>query len=144
MTTTREIITEDQAKRLSEYLVGLPVPFTVTWKEGRVRSLNQNALLHKWFREVAQHKGDVTPDEVKGQCHRKYGLAIKLEDPQFAWVWDQTGAKMPYEKQCALLASGILTVSSTMTTAELTTYMDAMQRDYMQEGVRLTIPEERE
>lgn len=48
---------------------------------------------------------------------------------------------MPYEKQCNLLASGILSVSSSMNTKELSEYMDAMFQHYASEGIRLTDPD---
>lgn len=107
------------------------------------RSLSQNALLHKWFGEVATHYGDRTAKQVKGECHHKYGLEYRLKDPQFEWVWQRTGAHLSYEQQCGLLASETLGVSSKMKSPELKAYMDEMQRDYLNEGIRLTIPEER-
>lgn len=106
------------------------------------RTLSQNALLHKWFSEVSAHFGDRTPKQVKGECHHKYGLVYRLKDPQFEWVWTRTGAHLDYEKQCSLLASETLGVSSKMKKPDLTAYMNEMQHDYALKGVRLTIPEE--
>lgn len=139
----RTIFTPEDADDLCKWLVGLPLPFTVTVKDGKARTLNQNALLHKWYGEISKHDGDKTSKEVKGECHHDYGLDIRMRDEQFAWVWKQTGARMTYEQQCALLASETLAVSSAMTTAELREYMDAMLRDYTLKGYRLTIPEDR-
>lgn len=124
-------------------LVGLPLPFSLTIGDGEARSLSQNALLHKWFGEVARHFGDTDAGQVKGQCHEKYGLPIKLRNEQFAWLWKQTGARMNYEQRCKLLASGEFSISSGMTVPELREYMDAMMADYSQQGVHLTAPEDR-
>ncbi|MEM6465601.1 MAG: hypothetical protein AAF679_03720 [Pseudomonadota bacterium] len=119
------------------------LPCTVTVKEGALRSLSANALLHRWYADVARHLGDMTAGAVKGVCHHKYGLPIRLQDDQFQWVWSRSGALLSYEKQCAALGSGTFGISSKMTTKELKSYMDEMQRDYAEQGVRLTDPEAR-
>ena len=79
--------------------------------------------------------------DVKGECHHKWGLPIKLRDRQFAWVWHNSGEKLNYGQQCALLASGVLNISSSMNVSELSEYLEAMQLHYRAEGVRLTDPE---
>lgn len=107
------------------------------------RSLNQNALLHMWFGEISRFKGDMTPDEVKGECHRRWGLPIRLQDPVFKWVWDRSGAHLDYEKQCKLLASGALSLSSGMTTKQLKEYLDEIEGHFRPLGVPLTDPEEK-
>ena len=119
------------------------MPYTLTVRDGRCRTLDQNALLHKWYSEAAKQMHDSAAD-VKGQCHHEYGLPIRLQDPQFAWLWTNSAAKLPYEKQCKVLASGQFQISSKMTTKELSEYMAAMQRDYLAQGVQLTNPEDRE
>jgi len=134
-------MTPDEAAHLADRLGRIPLPFTVTVGPAGVRTLSQNALMHKWFGEVAKQRGDVDMLDVKGECHQKWGLAIKRRCPQFAWIWAQTGAKLPHEKQCKLLASGNLNVSSSMTKPELSEYMDAMSREYRQRGFRLTDPD---
>jgi len=106
------------------------------------RSLSQNALMHKWFSEIAKHLGDTTALEIKGQCHRDLGLHIRLRDPQFEWLWARTGALLPYEKQASLLASECLSFSSAMSTADLSEYLDEISKFYEAKGVRLTHPDE--
>lgn len=140
---TRHAVTPQEATDLASWLVGLTLPFTMTVSEGKLRSLSQNSLLHKWFGEISAQSGDMTDNDVKGECHHKYGLPIRLVDPQFSWVWERTGAKFSYEKQCSLLASGTLGISSKMKSPQLKKYMDAMNRDYTQRGLRLTQPEAR-
>ena len=138
---TYTCMTPDETAHLAERLGRIPLPFTVTVGPAGVRTLSQNALLHKWFGEVAKQRGDVDMIDVKGECHHQWGLPIKRRCPQFAWIWKQTGAKLPYEKQCKLLASGNLNVSSSMNKPELSEYMDAMSRDHRQRGFRLTDPD---
>lgn len=111
--------------------------------KGETRTAAQNRTLHMWFGQIAKHQGDVDADDIKGMCHRRWGLTIRLRDAQFAWMWERTGAALPYEKQCKMLASGILGVSSAMTAEELSEYLDGMARHFRSEGVRLTDPDAR-
>lgn len=137
---TRSIKTPLDLVKWIGFLTDQSLPMTVTQKKGAGRSLNQNSLIHGWYGEIAKQSHQ-SASEVKGQCHHKYGLPIKLRDEVWAWVWEQTGANLGYERQCTLLASGRLTVSSSMTTKELKEYLDAMHRDYLAEGYTLTDPE---
>lgn len=101
------------------------------------RTTNQNALLHKWYGQIASHLGDVNATDVKGMCHHEFALTIRLRDPQFAWVWGRLAKCLSYEKQCALLASGNVGISSKMTTKEFKEYMDAIEQKYRPQGVQL-------
>lgn len=139
---TSRVITADQAQRLADMITGLPLPFTLTWTEGEIkRTTQQNALLHQWYGQIAKHFGDRDMTQVKGECHHKWGLPIKLRNQQFAWVWKHSGAGLNYEQQCSLLASGVLNISSSMNTKELSEYMDAMSAHYRAQGVPLVDPE---
>ena len=101
------------------------------------RTTNQNALLHKWYGQIAKHEGDRSAKDVKGECHHKWALDIRLRDDQFAWVWERTGALLPYEKQCSLLASETLGISSRMSTAELNEYLSEIENHFAPMGVHL-------
>lgn len=145
MKARRIIRTSDNLVSLYAELGNRPQPFTVTIEQGGVktRTIPQNSLLHMWFGEIAKQRGDVTLDDVKGECHRRWGLMIRMRNPQFAFIWNSTGAKMDYEKQCKLLASGVLSVSSGMEDKELREYLNEVSRHFRGEGFRLTEPEER-
>jgi len=121
----------------------MPYPFTASITTAANRTAHQNATLHMWFGEVARHQADLDANEIKGMCHRRWGLDIRMRCAKFAWVWERSGARLPYEKQCAMLASGVLNVSSEMDTKELSEYMDAMSRHFRKDGVPLTDPEMR-
>lgn len=141
MTSRRVIGTADDRIRWNAFQDNAEMPYTVTFAPGAGRTNSQNSLLHKWFTEISVQVGDSTMTDIKGQCHRKYGLAIKLRDAQFAWVWQRSGAGLTYDQQCSLLASGVLNVSSSMTVKELTEYMGAMGKDYREQGYTLTDPQ---
>lgn len=122
----------------------MPQPFNVMVKAGlpkETRTAAQNRLLHMWFGEIAKQSGDSTLGDVKGECHRRWGVSIRQRDIVFAWVWERTGSHLDYERQCKLLASGALNVSSKMNTAELSEYMTAIWNEYSPH-VGLTDPQE--
>jgi len=132
----------DQRRFAKELVDRAPDDAVVNIREaGESRTGQQNRTLHMWFGEIAKQCGDRSAIDVKGECHRTWGLAIKMRDPQFAWVWEKTGAHLGYEKQCSLLASGVLNVSSSMTAKELSEYLDDMSRHYRTNGYYLTDPE---
>ena len=131
----------EYAKRLIDEAKPDSVVTISDHKESRTAA--QNRTLHMWFGQVAKHQGDVDALDVKGMCHRNWGLTIKLRCKQFAWLWERTGALLDYEKQCKLLASGQFNVSSGMNTEELSEYLDGMSRHFRSEGVYLTDPEAR-
>ena len=141
---TRRAITHQDALNLADWLTGLPVPFTLTMKEGDKRSLDQNALVHKWFGEIAKQRGDISAKDVKGLCHVTYGVPIRMRDPVWSRVWHKMFAPLTWEQQCFLFSQGILSMTRDMTTTELREYMDAMSADYRAQGVVLTDPEVRQ
>ena len=141
---TYRVKSEEQAKGLAEDVLRFPLPFTATIAKGTIkRTTEQNALLHKWFGQIAQHLGDCTMLDVKGECHHRWGLPIKIRNPQWAWVWKHSSKALTYEQQCGFLASDVLNVSSSMSVAELSEYMDAMQAHFLAKGVPLVNPEDR-
>ena len=142
MTNGRRVIrTPEDRLRWDAFQNNAVLPYTVTFSAGAGRTLSQNGLLHMWFGELARQMEDQTATTIKGECHRKYGLTIRMQDEKFAYVWNRSGAHLTYEQQCKFLASGVLNVSSAMTAKELTGYMDEMGRDYRQQGFTLTDPE---
>ena len=142
MTATRTIRHPEDWVSFCAWLQDHPNPYPFRICEGAGRSLSQNALLHMWFGQIAAQRSDVSLDDVKGEMHRRFGLDIRLRNPQFEWVWNQSGAKLSYEKQCAALGSGVFGVSSGMTTKELKKYLDALHAYATEQGWRLTIPED--
>lgn len=144
---TYRVMTADQAQELACNLVGLPLPFSVTVTEGDIkRTIAQNSLLHQWYGQVARHQGDRTMLQVKGECHHRWGLPIKLRNPQWAWIWERSAGQLDYERQCKVLAAEetqIFHVSSSMSVKELSEYMDAMQAHYRGQGIALVDPDER-
>lgn len=138
---TIRVLSEQEAQRVASMITGLPLPFTITIGDGDKRSLSQNALIHKWFGQIAAHYGDKTAMQVKGECHVAYGVPIRRRDPVWSRVWERMFDGLTYEQQCFLFERGILSMTREMTVKQLTEYMDAMQAHYRAEGVPLTDPE---
>lgn len=109
----------------------------------RNRTTEQNALLHKWFVQIATQKGDETMLDVKGYCNLTYGRPIKVrDDPEWNAVFGYLFDRLGHEKK--LKAIRVLDVPFTrnMNVSQLSEYMDAMSRDYRQEGFVLAQPED--
>jgi hypothetical protein len=134
----RAATTPEQAGRLAEWVEGMPLPFTLTMKEGKVRTLSQNALLHKWFGEIAKQTHS-TADQVKRECKFYQGCPILMaDDPQFVAFLSNLKNLTVEEK---IAAMDYISVTSVMTTKQLSAMCDAVEAKYLPQGVRLTQPE---
>tara|TARA_R110002153_G_scaffold163941_2_gene316472 strand:+ start:1853 stop:2272 length:420 start_codon:yes stop_codon:yes gene_type:complete len=137
----RAALTAQDAGRLAEWVEGLPIPFTLTMREGKVRSLNQNALLHKWFGEIAKQTHS-TADQVKRECKFYQGCPILMaEDPQFVAFLSHLKSLTIEQK---IAAMDYISVTSVMTTKQLGAMCDAVEAKYLPQGVRLTQPEDKQ
>lgn len=141
----RPVTTKEQADKLAQYLVGLPLPYTVTVKEGQViRGIPPNSLFHMWMQEIADWYGDRTMLDVKRDCHRAIGLPIRMKDPMFAYLWNAATAKLNDEQKDKVLIGGPFHISSGMTDKQFREYLNEIEQQYRPMGVPLTIPEERQ
>jgi hypothetical protein len=134
----RSAVTPEQAGRLAEWVEGLPVPFTLTFKEGKVRTISQNALIHKWFGEIAKQTHSPI-DEVKRECKLKQGCPILMADDPAFCAFLQHLKNLTYEQK--LEAMDYVSVTSAMTTKQLSQMGDAMRAKYLPQGIHMTDPE---
>lgn len=118
----------------------LAKPFTVEWQLGRDRSLDQNRLQFLWAREAAEQRGDTTPDEVRREWKLRHGVPIlREESPEFCATYDRAVKPLPYEQK--LEAMHIISVTSLMKVPQMVRYLDTIQRECAQQGIRLTDPD---
>lgn len=106
------------------------------------RTTEQNALLHKWFSEIATQKGDESMLDVKAYCNLTYGRPILVrDDPEWETIFGYLFDQLPHDKK--LKAIRVLDVPFTrrMGIKQLSEYMTQMQRDYRELGYFLTDPE---
>ncbi len=143
MNQTRTIRHAEDWVSFCSWMQGHPSPYPFRICPGAGQSLSQNALIHMHFGQIAAQRGDVSLRDVKGEMHYMFALPIRRQDAQFSWIWEKIGAdQWPDEKQCKLLASGLLSVSSGMTPKQLSAYQDALYQHATEQGWSLVIPDE--
>lgn len=113
----------------------------ISVKAGKARSLDQNAISHAWYEQLARELREDDALGWKSYCKLHHGVPIlRAEDEEFKSFYDASIKGMDYERK--LLAMKYLPVSSLMTKPQLSAYLEAIQADFMRRGVRLSFPEE--
>lgn len=136
----RVIKTEADLRDLGKLLATLDRPFTVEYRKGRDRSLDQNALMWKWAGEVAQQREDVSADDTQRRWKLEIGVPIlRSENAGFRAFYDEALKGHTYETKLA--AMKYVPVTSTMTVPQMKAFMDTIQRECAEQGIRLTDPE---
>lgn len=114
----------------------------VSVKEGKGRSVEQNAVMHGWFGQVSRELREDDPRGVKRFCKLHFGVPIlRAEDDEFREAYDRVIRPLAYEQK--LVAMDILPVTSRMTTLQLDRCMADIQEHYGPRGVALEYPKER-
>lgn len=114
---------------------------TVTINDGKPRSLDQNAISHAWYEQVARELREDTALGVKSFCKLHFGVPIlRAEDDDFRTMYDRVVKPMGYEDKIALMAW--FPVTSLMRTPQLSQYLEAMQAHFQRNGVWLQFPEQ--
>jgi hypothetical protein len=118
----------------------LKMPFTVEWVQGRDRTRDQNALQFLWANEAATQLGDRTAEEVRQEWKLRLGVPILREDSaDFREVYDGTIRPLTYEQKVKAMA--YLPVTSLMKVKQMVRYLDAVERECAEQGIRLTDPD---
>lgn len=105
------------------------------------RSLDQNAISHAWYEDIAKALDSDTPEGWKCYCKLHHGVGImRRDDKQFRQVYDEAIKSLSYEKKLQIMK--ILPVTSLMNTAQLSEYLEAVQADFMNKNVILNFPNE--
>ena len=124
----------------SEWLVTIE-PLT---SSNRRRTLDQNALQHKWHQEAAQQLKDASAEDYRAYCKLHFGVPIlRAESAEFREQYDKIIRPLPYEAKLELMKAPIdFPCTRLMTVKQQSEFLDAVQRHYMSQGVILTMPEE--
>ena len=102
------------------------------------RTLQQNALQHKWYQEIAKQRGDMMPIEVKCECKLLIGIPLLCaHDSDFGEKWQAVAVNMEHESLLYLMK--YFDVTSLFTKKQATEYMNEIQMQYS--NYRLTQPE---
>lgn len=112
----------------------------------RRRTLDQNALQHKWHQEAAHQLKDASAEDYRAYCKLHFGVPIlRAESEEFRAQYDKVIRSLPYELKLELMKAPIdFPVTRLMTVKQQSEFLDAVQRHYMSHGVILTMPEESE
>jgi hypothetical protein len=106
------------------------------------RSLNQNDLSHAWYEQLAVELRDDDALGWKCYCKLHHGVPIlRAEDAEFRETYDGAIKGLDYEQKLRVMR--ILPVTSLMTKAQLSAYLEAVQDDFSKRNVRLEFPMER-
>lgn len=111
-------------------------------KVGKKRSLSQNDISHAWYEQISRELREDTPLGVKSASKLNCGIPIlRAEDADFRDSYDRLIRPMPYENKVELMKW--FPVTSVMTKAQLSEYLEAMQKFWGERGVMLEFPQER-
>lgn len=136
----RAIRTQRDLDDAVKLLAALKLPFRLQWADGLDRSLEQNKLQFKWANEAAQQRGDCTFEEVRSEWKLRHGVPIRRrDDAEFCEVYDAILKPLSYADKLRLMP--MFTVTSEMTTPQMQEYLDTINRECAEQGIRLTQPE---
>ena len=136
----RIITNADELADLSRFLGNLKLPITVEWVQGRDRTRDQNALQWLWASEAAHQLGDRTADEMQREWKLRYGVPIlRQASAEFRAKYDKHIRPLPYEEKVQFM--DMLEVTRAMKVRQMVEYLDTIQRECGQLGVRLTDPD---
>jgi hypothetical protein len=139
---TKIIREPDHVDALAAMLRFRKLPITVTWTQGAPRSHAQNRLAQRWFTDIATQLGDQTHEDVRAECKMRFGVPIlRAENEAFRLSYDRVIKPLPYEEKLEAIKAFDLPVTRLMTVKQMTDFMDAMQKHWSIQGVRLTDPE---
>ena len=140
MTERRVLETQADLELWVKFLRTRKLPQTVSTEDGRDRSLEQNRTQFLWAREAADQRGDMTAEEVRCEWKLIYGVPIlRAENDEFRAVYDEAIKPLSYELK--LKAMRFIPVTSEMTVKQMVAYLDTIQRECAEQGIRLTDPE---
>ena len=142
MSKTFVIENEHQRQRAMQKLCEQDLPLTITMTPGKVRSIRQNKLQRLWMKEIAEHFGDRTPEEIRGYCKLTIGVPIlRAENDAFQVKYDRIVRPLDYEQKLDLMMEPLdMPVTRFMTIKQKGGYLDQVYRHFASQGVRLTLP----
>ena len=112
---------------------------TVSWNAD-LRSLDQNAISHAWYEQLAR---ELPEDDARGwkrMCKLHFGVPIlRAEDEAFREFYDGALKRLTYEQKLA--AMEYVPVTSIMSKGQLSRYIADMARSFaVERGVHLELP----
>lgn len=138
----RIISSPDDLHDFTRFLGRLKLPLTVEWVQGRDRTRDQNALQWLWASEVAQQLGDRDTADVQADWKLRHGVPILREDsPKFRESYDAMLKPLPYPAKLRVMRDLDFGVTRLMKVRQMVRYLDTIQRECLEMGLRLTDPD---
>ncbi len=136
----RILETPDDVAAFNLFLGNVKLPVTVEWVQGRDRSKDQNALMWLWATEAAAQRGDQTADDVQNEWKLYHGIPILREDSaEFREMYDSSVKPLNSEKKLEMMR--YFPVTRLMRVRQMVRFLDTVQRECLQQGLRLTDPD---
>jgi hypothetical protein len=136
---SRLIRTADDMDALFTLLGNMKPPLTVEWTQGADRTAQQNKLMWKWATEAGEQTGEDEAD-IQRRWKLDHGLPILCVDSQeYRSFCRMTLGPLSYEKR--KLAMKFTPVTSEMNVRQMVKFMDAVERECVENGIQLTQPE---
>jgi len=108
---------------------------------GPKRSLDQNAISHALYTQIAGQLEDQTVQEVRAECKLRYGVPIlRAGSEEFRAQYDKVIKPHDYETKLAIMEW--LPVTSLMSKEQFSEYLDTVIREYTKQGVSILMPGE--
>lgn len=112
----------------------------VSIKTGKARSLDQNALTHAWYEQMARELREDDALGWKCYCKLHHGVPLlRAEDAEFLETYDGAIKGLAYEQKLKVMR--LLPVTSLMNKEQLSKYAEAVREDFVRRGVMLEFPE---
>lgn len=126
-------------KHLFEGVEELEAPVLVELKPySKDRSLAQNRLAFKWYKERAEQQC-TTPDYEHRICKLRYGCPILMaDDEDFARLFDRVVMSLDYEDR--IKAMKYMPVTRLFNVKQMTEYLETIERESASAGIVLTHP----
>jgi len=106
------------------------------------RTLDQNAISHALYTQIAAQLEDQTVQEVRAECKLRFGIPLlRAGNPEFKAMYDKAiRATLDYEEK--LKAMEFLPVTRLMDKTQFSEYLDTVIREYSKQGVSIIMPGE--
>ena len=108
---------------------------------GEKRSLDQNALSHSLYAQIAAQVDDQSVNDIRAECKLRIGVGLlRASDERFREFYDSGLKQLTYEQKLAAMA--YVPVTSIMGKKVFSAYVDEVIRTHSQQGISLINPSE--
>jgi hypothetical protein len=137
--TERLIRNADDLDLWITYLGDRKLPMTVSCVEGLDRSAEKNRLMWLWATEAGRELGEST-DEIQRRWKLDFGVPVLCESSEEYRSFCRTALKRLTRDE-RMEAMRFVPVTSEMNVRQMVRFLDIVERDCLEKGVKLTNPD---